>query len=782
MLSILTYILLVTPSSLSTSHSDFLALLSIKSHITSDPRQALSSWDGARNDTNTPVPDFCQWNGVTCGGRRYPGHVTAINLQGYGLSGTISQDIGNLTYLHFLDLSSNNLVGDIPSTLGNCRKLYTVNLNDNHFSGSVPSPLGHLSKLTIFDVGHNNLTGEIPTTLLNITTLTFLRIEGNSFSGQIRSWLSNLTSLTDLFLASNNFSGNIPADLCRLTNLVRFDVMDNKLDGLVPPSLFNFSSINVLNLGFNQLAGSLPPDIGFKLPRLSVLGTEENHHFRGLIPASLTNASQLTYLLLRGNQYHGVIPPDIGTHGKLILLSVGYNELQATKPTEWDFLTSLSNCSSLGILDLEGNKFAGFLPIRTPSWIRRFHKLTKLILADNQFTGTLPEDIGRLSSLQFLDLSQNRFEGQIPQSLGNITELTSLSLSRNLLQGQIPRGLNSLGVLEKLDLSSNNLTGPIPEFLGSIITLNYLNLSFNNLSGPVPDTGVFCNSSILSVTGNSMLCGGPQFLHLPPCPSIRSHKASRNRLHIFIFCAIGTLIFCLCSIAIYCFINRMITPNFVGREYLFLNRNHERVSYAQLHEATKSFSPANLIGSGSSGKVYIGNLILDKNLATVAIKVLNLEQQGANRSFLAECNVLKSIRHRKLVKVITVCSGMDPNGDEFKALVLEYICNGNLDEWLHPNTMTDSMISRRLSLMRRLHIALDVAEALDYLHYHIDPPIVHCDIKPSNILLDDNFVAHVTDFGLAKIMQSEACKKNHPEIEGSSFAVNGTIGYVPPGK
>jgi len=103
-LSILTYILLVTPSSLSNSYSDFLALLSLKSHITSDPRQALSSWDGARNDTNTPVPDFCQWNGVTCGGRRYPGHVTAIHLQDYGLAGIISQDIGNLTYLHFLDL------------------------------------------------------------------------------------------------------------------------------------------------------------------------------------------------------------------------------------------------------------------------------------------------------------------------------------------------------------------------------------------------------------------------------------------------------------------------------------------------------------------------------------------------------------------------------------------------------------------------------------------------------------------------------------------------------
>ncbi|KAF8735733.1 hypothetical protein HU200_014443 [Digitaria exilis] len=569
----------------------------------------------------------CQWNGVTCGGRRYPGHVTAIHLQGYGISGTISQDIGNLTYLHFLDLSSNNLVGDIPSTLGNCRKLYTVNLKDNQFTGTLPEDIGRLSSLQFLDLSQNRFEGQIPQSLSNITQLTSLSL-------------------------SNNF-----------------------LNSSIPTSLGNLTQIEILDLSGNMLRGQIPQEI-------------------------LTISS-----------------------------------------------------------------------------------LTKLLnLSTNALSGTIPTQIGHLNTLGTIDLSMNKLAGEIPEAIENCVQLLSLYLQINRLQGQIPRGLNNLGVLEKLDLSSNNLTGTIPEFLGSIRTLNYLNLSFNNLSGPVPYTGVFCNSTILSVTGNSMLCGGPQFLHLPSCRSIPSHKASRNRLHIFIFCAIGILVFCLCSIAIYCFINKRITPNFVGREYLFLNRNHERVSYAELHEATKSFSPANLIGSGSSGNVYIGNLILDKNLATVAIKVVNLEQQGANRSFLAECNVLKRTRHRKLVKVITVCSGMDRNGDEFKALVLEYICNGNLDEWLHPHTMTDSMISRKLSLMRRLHIALDVAEALDYLHYHIDPPIVHCDIKPSNILLDDNFVAHVTDFGLAKIMQSEACKKNHPEIEGRSFAVNGTIGYVPPGK
>ncbi|CAO2176392.1 unnamed protein product [Urochloa humidicola] len=374
----------------------------------------------------------------------------------------------------------------------------------------------------------------------------------------------------------------------------------------------------------------------------------------------------------------------------------------------------------------------------------------------------------------------NKLAGEIPEAIENCVQLRFLYLQGNLLQGQIPKGLDTLGVLEKLDLSSNNLTGLIPNFLESIGTLNYLNLSFNNLSGPVPDTGVFCNATILSATGNSMLCGGPPFLQLPSCHSIRSHKASQHQLHIIIFCAIGALIFCLCSVTTYCFINRRIAPTFVGPEYIFRNEQHERISYAQLHAATESFSAANLIGSASSGNVYIGTLIFDTKLTTVAIKVLDLGQQGANRSFLAECNARRRIRHRKLVKVITVCSGVDHNGDEFKALVLEYIGNGSLDKWLHPDKMTNSIISRKLSLMRRLHIAIDVAEALEYLHHHIDPPIVHCDIKPSNILLDDDLVAHVTDFGLAKIMKSEACKKDHSEIGSSSFAVNGTIGYVPP--
>ncbi|VAI28040.1 unnamed protein product [Triticum turgidum subsp. durum] len=242
---------------------------------------------------------------------------------------------------------------------------------------------------------------------------------------------------------------------------------------------------------------------------------------------------------------------------------------------------------------------------------------------------------------------------------------------------------------------------------------------------------------------------------------------------------VGTLIFCVCILAAACYFMKTRTKaNDVDQRIIFHN---ERISYAEIDAATNSFSPANLIGSGSFGNVYVGNLLLNESLATVAIKVLNLARRGASRSFLRECNVLRRIRHRNLVKVITVCSGVDHNGDEFKALVLEFICNGNLDEWLHPNTTTKSTRAfRRLSLMERLCIALDVAEALEYLHHQIEPSIVHCDIKPCNILLDDDIVAHVTDFGLAKIMRTEECKQSGGGTESSSFVIKGTIGYVAP--
>lgn len=172
--------------------------------------------------------------------------------------------------------------------------------------------------------------------------------------------------------------------------------------------------------------------------------------------------------------------------------------------------------------------------------------------------------------------------------------------------------------------------------------------------------------------------------------------------------------------------------------------------------------------------MYKGTLGLEDRI--VAIKVLNLHQKGASKSFIVECNALRYTRHRNLVKVLTCCSSTDYKGQVFKALVFEYMENGSLEQWLHPRTGNEDE-ARRLYLYKKIHIIIDVASALHYLHHECEPPIVHCDLKPSNVLLDEELVAHFSDFGLAKLLSTDITSSNN---QTSTIGIKGTIGYAPP--
>ncbi|KAK9931832.1 hypothetical protein M0R45_019092 [Rubus argutus] len=134
--------------------------------------------------------------------------------------------------------------------------------------------------------------------------------------------------------------------------------------------------------------------------------------------------------------------------------------------------------------------------------------------------------------------------------------------------------------------------------------------------------------------------------------------------------------------------------------------------------------------------------------------------EGAFKSFDAECKVWRSIRHRNVVKVITTCSS-----PEVRALVLQYMSNGSLEKWLYSHNYC-------LNLLQRVSTLVDIASALEYLHHGQPEVVVHCDLKPSNILLNEDMVAHVADFGLGKILA-----ENKEETQTRTL---GTLGYIAP--
>jgi serine/threonine protein kinase len=351
-------------------------------------------------------------------------------------------------------------------------------------------------------------------------------------------------------------------------------------------------------------------------------------------------------------------------------------------------------------------------------------------------------------------------------------------MGRNLLEGIIPPSLESLRGLQYLDLSDNNLSGQIPKFLEQFVFLQFLNLSYNHFEGEVPTERVFKNTSGALIMGNGELCGGIPKFQLPKCKYEKSKKRKLTltlKLIISIFFGLlgVTLVF---SILLLFSLRKKRKENTSSDSgNLLLN-----LSYQSLLNATQGFSSTNLIGVGSFGSVYKG--ILDQGRHTVAIKVLNLSRHGASKSFKAECEALRNIRHRNLVKVLTSCSGIDYQGHDFKALVMEFMGNGSLDEWLHLTPRINETLEeqRSLSLLQRLNIAIDVANALDYLHHQCHTPIVHCDLKPSNVLLDDEMIGHVGDFGLARFLFYAT--QDSSINQSSSIGVRGTVGYTPPGE
>ncbi|KAG1334001.1 receptor kinase-like protein Xa21 [Cocos nucifera] len=744
-------------------------------------------------------------------------NLMLLCLDGNKLVGEIPVELGSLSKLSALLLARNNLTGVIPPSLGNLSSLIGIDLSENNLRGQIPSSLGGLVRLKYFTVTSNRLTGEIPSSFLNISSLCefyvgdnqlsgvlpsnmgnmlprlqVLQAFSNQFDGPIPISLPNASRLEQIVLCNNQFSGPVPRNIGMLRNLASVSLCNNLLeakqdeDWKFLTSLANCSNLKTLALSDNMLAGVLPSSIAELSTQLAWLGLGGNQIkgnipveigryinlnrllmgrmlLTGVIPATIGKLQKLQILHLNENQFTGALPSSVGDLTQLLELHLDQNSLQGGIPS------SFKNLQKLELLDLSHNKLDGSLPKE----ITDLASLTRYLnLSHNSLIGPLPSEVGKLNNLGTLDVSENKLSGEIPGTLSECQVLQYLYMQGNNFQGVIPTSLSSSNSITVLDLSRNNLSGSIPESFEDCQHLQLLNLSFNDLDGRVPNAGIFLNASLVSVIGNHKLCGQNHELDLHTCPNQEFKKSQESRrVVITIGIVIPLVIVFLCAI-------RLRKPrNKISLPLHPLDGSYQKTTFAELARATDGFSMANLIGGGSFGCVYKG--VVNFEPKEVAIKVLHHHRREALKIFQAECKILRSIRHRNLLKILTACSSLDHNGDVFLALVTEFMPNGSLDKWLHPRVDGEE-VSYRLTLLQRMNIAIDVASALDYLHHYSGTPIVHCDLKPSNILLDKDMVAHVCDFGLAKFLMRPSYGDSSPATS-HTIGIKGSIGYVAPG-
>lgn len=747
--------------------------------------------------------------------------------------GSIPDDIDRISSLRYLDLGGNNLSGDIPAAIGNLTELQTLRLYQNLFNGTFPSEIGNLSNLEILDMSFNgyllaapippefgklkmlkefrmrrsNLIGEIPESFSNFLSLQELDLAINNLEGKIPDGLLSLKDLSNLFLfhnrltgeipitvealnlvqvdlAMNNLSGSIPQDFGKLNNLTVLNLYSNQLTGGIPASLGLIPTLKVFRLFKNKLNGTLPPELGLN-SKLEAFEVSENQ-LSGSLPEHLCSKGLLQGAIAFSNHLSGELPKGLGSCDALRTVQVYDNNLSGELPEGlWTSLNlstlMISNNSfsgqlpstrlawNLSRLEISNNNFSGEIPQQVSSW----ETLVVFKASGNLFSGKIPVELTSLSQLNTLSLDGNRFSGELPSQIISWRSLNTLDLSRNELSGYIPTAICSLPDLLYLDLSGNQFSGQIPSELGDL-RLNSLNLSSNELSGTIPD--VFDNLAYEnSFLNNSNLCANSPILNLPSCYTTihSSHKLSSKVLAMILV------------LSIVVFLVTVLLTFFVVRDYRRKKRGHDlatwkltsfqRLDFTEFN-VLANLTDTNLIGTGGSGKVYRVSTNCPREFVAVK-RIWNSREldQKLEKEFNAEVQILGSIRHSNIVKLLCCISC-----ENSKLLVYEYMENHSLDKWLHAKKtrpMAGMSLAHHVILdwPKRLEIAIGAAQGLYYMHHECSPPIIHRDVKSSNILLDSQFKARIADFGLAKILAK------HGEGEPHTMSViAGSFGYIAP--
>ncbi|PON51101.1 Leucine-rich repeat domain containing protein, partial [Parasponia andersonii] len=479
------------------------------------------------------------WSVNASGSDQYPfmtffPHIKSLALVSCNLT-EFPYFIKNHSELIHLDLSDNQIHGEIPSWIWEIGDghLNSLNLSRNYLVGmQVPYSLPQF--LNVLDLHLNHLRGKIP----SLPPLAqYVDFSSNSFTSSIPAELGHDLSFLGFFSVSNNsLRGVIPKSICNASSLQVLDLSANKFGGKIPECMSNMSRLVTLNLGNNKFRGSIHN--GFPaVCKLKILDLNGNS-IEGRVPKSLSNCSALEGPI-------GCPSTAIGTWKRLQILDLAHNNFSGEIPGEWltrweAMMAEEDDNQSKVINQIElelGGNIAPFCNecFALVAVIMHYFAVTVTVTTK----GHEMELVKMMTFYTYIDLSDNNFRGSIPEELGQLKELHFLNLSDNALVGQIPSSLGSLRQLESLDLSKNRLSGAIPTSLQTLSFLSYLNLSSNKLVGKIPTGSQLQLFSADSFIGNEGLCGLPLMKNcsdeaptetLPPYSKSRSSEIDWNLL------------------------------------------------------------------------------------------------------------------------------------------------------------------------------------------------------------------------------------------------------------
>ncbi|XP_076881829.1 putative leucine-rich repeat receptor-like protein kinase At2g19210 [Bidens hawaiensis] len=330
--------------------------------------------------------------------------------------------------------------------------------------------------------------------------------------------------------------------------------------------------------------------------------------------------------------------------------------------------------------------------------------------------------------------------------------IVSLNLSTSGLNGGIDPGIANLTMIHTLDLSNNNLTGTVTNFLSSLKFLTVLNLKGNNFVGPIPaELQAKASKGTLSLSFDGESTGDPA----SSCDGNTCKDSKDNKIIVPVIASVASLIVILIALSAIWIIKKQ-KEHGMRKTGIGPDIRKQQYTYSEVQSMTNNFSL--VLGKGGFGTVYHG-FIGDTQ---VAVKMLSGSSLQGDKEFQAEAYLLLGIHHKNLISLIGYC-----NDESHKGIIYEYMANGNLDSHIFDAS------SSFLNWEERLQIVCDAAHGLEYLHHGCKPPIVHRDIKGTNILLNETFQAKLADFGLSKAFPTEG--GTH-----ISTAVAGTPGYLDP--